>query len=235
MNDENREGVNESASSEISQDKAPLTVYREIVQQAPLSIWASLGVEDDYKLVAWNDGAAEVYGHSADYAIGKNYLDLIISDLEREDSASDCGQIISEGRVYRNFLATDEASDGSERVMLTNCFRVFHPVLGKHLQVEIALDVSEADLFSDEERRHRELREIASVKKQTRRQLEAGTEINDLKLKISRLTRVLHETGKMLSYVERSGIGLNEITREDIDRLIKRVDRNIREEHDSKV
>lgn len=204
-----------------------LSVFRDIVVQAPLSIWASLGADDGYKIVAWNGGAEAIYGHSREEAIGKNYLDLFISDEEREQSAADCDEIIGEGRVFENFLATDEASDGSVRVMLTNCFRVMDPITGKYIQVEVALDVSDEGLFSEEERRHRELRELAFAKKQLRRDLQAGTEINDLRLKITRLSRQLHEAGKVLSYIERSSLKVDDFTRDEINRLVQSISRNI--------
>jgi len=204
-----------------------LSVYRDIVMQAPLSIWASLGADDNYEIVAWNQGAEEIYGHMAKEAIGRNYLDLFISEEEREQSAADCDKILNEGQVFENFLATDKASDGSVRVMLTNCFRINDPRTSKHLQVEVALDVSDEGLFSEEERRHRELRELAFAKKQARRELQAGTEISDLRLKISRLTRLLLESGKVLSYIERANIAVDEYTRDEIIRLVHSISRNI--------
>lgn len=221
------DGVEPNPAANVDHDE--FSIYKDIIFQAPLSIWASLGADDDYRIVSWNSGAERIYGHSASEAIGKNYLDLFISEEEREQSAADCDEIIDEGRVFENFLATDTASDGSVRVMLTNCFRVRDPRRQKYLQVEVALDVSDEGLFSEEERRHRELRELALAKRQARRELKAGTEINDLRLKITRLSRLLHEAGKVLSYIERSNLKVDDFTRDEINRLVQSISRNLEE------
>jgi signal transduction histidine kinase len=100
----------------------------------------------------------KIYGYKKKDALGKNYVNLFVGELEGPDSISDCDSVIDEGKVFRNFLATDIANDGSKRVMLTNCFRIWDDQQKEYLQAEIGLDVSELE---KSEERYRTLREMA--------------------------------------------------------------------------
>jgi len=127
-----------------------------IIDHAPFSIWASQGKNGNYKIVLWNNGAEKIYGFSKDEAIGQNYLDLFISDEERADSAKDCESIISEGKVFKHFLAEDIAQDGTKRTIVTNCFRIWDSIEQQYLQVEIGLDISELEKSKEENHTLRE-------------------------------------------------------------------------------
>ena len=130
-----------------------------IMDRAPISIWAC---NRDFKIVFWSAGTDSVYGHSRKDAIGKNYLDLFVSDEERERSASDCLRVIDEDYIQKNFLAYDRLPDGNRRALLTNCFRVFDTDSQEYLQAEVALEVAELEPIIEE---HRTLRELGIRKK----------------------------------------------------------------------
>lgn len=195
-----------------------------IVRDAPISIWASKGRDGNHKIVFWNAGAEKIYQIPEEEAIDENYLELIISDEEKEESESDCEKVL-QGVVYENFLATDIARDGSHRVMITNCFRARHPVSQEYLQIEMALDISDTELFSKEELKLRNMREVAIHRKHAREMLAHQVEKEDLVLRIKRLSEELREAAKSLSYLETSHEGIDDDTRVDVQRQIRRVAR----------
>jgi len=172
-----KEQISDSTDLDISNElTSDVTINREIttedrlflaiVKQAPFTMWASKGKEGNYEITLWNEGAEKIYGFKKDTALGKNYLDLFINDLEREESAADCEEVI-QGQEFRNFLATDIAADGSRRIMLTNCFRIWDGT--EYLQAEVGLDVSELESSEEE---YRTLREYGIEKRETSHRLE---------------------------------------------------------------
>jgi PAS domain S-box-containing protein len=65
-----------------------------IIDRAPFSTWAC---NRNFSIVFWSAGTAKVYGRTEEEAIGKNYLDLFVSEEERERSAKDCIDVIDNG------------------------------------------------------------------------------------------------------------------------------------------
>lgn len=126
----------------IYRDKSYL--LPEIINLAHVSVWASKGEDDDFKIVYWNQGAEEIYKIDAEHAIGKNYLDLFVSDLEREQSIKDCKEILS-GKVIRNYIAEDITKNGESRRILANVFRTWDPREKCYLQVEIGINFEETE------------------------------------------------------------------------------------------
>ena len=126
-----------------------------VAEQAPISIWASRCKDGNFEISLWNEGAAHIYGHNQAKAVGSSYLDLIVSDEEREESATDCDAILC-GKVFRNFIAFDLAEDGTRRAMLTNCFRIWDKEEHEYLQAEVALLVPELEPIIKEHQRIRE-------------------------------------------------------------------------------
>jgi PAS domain S-box-containing protein len=124
------------------------------VEETHVSMWAC---DEDFRIVLWNDGAARIYGRSADSVLGKRYDELIVHPAEREQSLEDCLKIIRDGTRFENFLASDHDARGRERQILTNCFRITDPISGTHYQAEIGVDI--ADL-PDAQLKLRTLREL---------------------------------------------------------------------------
>lgn len=114
----------------------------EILEHAPIAVWAASGCEHDYAIRIWNAGAERLYGYSHAEAIGANYLDLFVNALEREQAIADHESTIRNRQTYRN-LARDVTADGSERLILTQGFPLLDPRNGEYLQAEIGTDVTE--------------------------------------------------------------------------------------------
>ena len=92
-----------------------------LIKSAHVSIWAA---DRDYKIVLWNSGAEKIYGHSEKDALGTNYLELFVDEVERERSAADCRRIIGTDYRQHNCIAYDHDTSGRRTHMLTNCFRI---------------------------------------------------------------------------------------------------------------
>ncbi len=114
----------------------------EILEHAPIAVWAASGGEHDYAIRIWNSGAERLYGYSHDEAIGANYLDLFVNELERDQAIADHERTILQRKTYRN-LARDVTADGSERLILTQGFPLWDPRTSEYLQAEIGTDVTE--------------------------------------------------------------------------------------------
>ncbi len=125
-----------------------------LVKKAHVSIWAA---DRDQRIVLWNSGAEKIYGHSERDALGKNYLELIVDEVERDQSGADCRRIIDTDYRQDNCLAYDHDTSGKRTHMLTNCFRITDPTTGEHYQAEIGIEISDLGLKDQE---HRELREV---------------------------------------------------------------------------
>jgi PAS domain S-box-containing protein len=125
-----------------------------ILDQAPFTMWAC---NRNFEIVLWAGSAPQIYERAKEEALGKNYLQLFVDPPEREQSEIDCLKIIDLNYVQKNFLAYDDAKDGTRRTMLTNCFRIFDKDRGEYLQAEVALEVGDLELRKEE---HRTLREV---------------------------------------------------------------------------
>lgn len=151
-----------------------LEFLRGLYSSAPLSIWASLGKEHNYRIVYWNEGAEKIYGISAEDAIGKNYLDVFVAEEDpqvRRDSENDCDEIINNGKTFVNYMAVDNKvvngvkSPNYPILLLTNVFRII--VGGQGYQVEMAVDVTSSGLLKFRKPEFRQLKQIvAQVEKE---------------------------------------------------------------------
>lgn len=125
-----------------------------LIKNAHVSIWAA---DREHKIVLWNSGAEKIYGHSEKDALGKDYLALIVDEVEREQSAIDCRRIIDTDYRQHNCIAYDHDTSGRRTHMLTNCFRIVDPATGEHYQAEIGVEITDLNLKLEE---HRALREV---------------------------------------------------------------------------
>lgn len=136
-----------------------------ILDRSPFTIWAC---DKDFNIQLWAGACGRNYGYSADEAIGKNYLELFVDDHEKDQSCGDCIAIIEKDKVFSNFLASDIAEDGSTRLMLTNCFRIYDEDTQQWLQAEIGLEISDLE---DSEKEHRNIREKGAYDRGMRKKL----------------------------------------------------------------
>ncbi|MFI6345668.1 ATP-binding protein [Streptomyces sp. NPDC050560] len=135
-----------------------LRLLTEIVSKVSASVWAAAGPEDDYAIRLWNRGAERLYGIPRERAVGENYLDLFVNELERDQAAADHADIVATGREFRN-LANDVLADGTERMLLTVGFPLWDEARGQHLLAELGVDVTDVPLA--DEARLRQAREEA--------------------------------------------------------------------------
>ena len=181
--------------------------FEALYAQSPLSIWASLGKEHNYRVVYWNEGAEKIYGIPAEEAIGQNYLDLFVADegpQVRRDSENDCDDIILNGTQFINYMAVDNKrirrvkSPEHPILLLTNVFRVF--VEGQGYQVEMAVDVTSSGLLKYRRPEFRQLKQVVGqIEKEM--QLIAYDNINTINDK-SKLEKLILDTITELSEAE---------------------------------
>jgi PAS domain S-box-containing protein len=169
--------ADDGASSELA------SVLREIIDKVEATVWAAAGPDHNFEIRAWNRGAERLYGFSAIEAIGKNYLDLFVNPLEREQARIDHVEIVENQRTYRN-LATDIMSDGTERRMLTMGFPVRDPTDGADLLGELGVDVT--DLANADEQHLQRMRESAIRQEEKRALGNLLTYLTELNLRLAR-------------------------------------------------
>jgi PAS domain S-box-containing protein len=114
----------------------------EILENAPVAVWAAAGHQDNYAIRLWNSGAQRLYGYTRAEALGANYLELFVNELEREQAIADHERTVKAQEPYRN-LARDVMANGTERLILTQGFPLWDPRTNEFLQAEIGTDVTE--------------------------------------------------------------------------------------------
>jgi len=129
----------------------------------PVSFWLSAGRDDDYKIVLWNKGAEEIYGYTAEEAVGKSYIDLFVEGPARKQSMIDADALI-DGDDYShpiNCLAIDNyrADSKKEIILLTNVFR--YEWEGKGYQAELGVNLTPSGFleFLDDSYRNKRIKD----------------------------------------------------------------------------
>jgi PAS domain S-box-containing protein len=117
-----------------------------IFDRLPMPIWAC---DRNCRIVFWNDGAARLYGYSAEEAIGQDFVDLFVNKPEREKARIDCVDIIDNDKPIKN-MADDIDKHGNTRKLVTQCFAVYNVEDHSGLQVEISYEVQDIDRLRDE-------------------------------------------------------------------------------------
>lgn len=136
-----------------------------IIDRSPFTLWAC---DRNYRIVLWNKACVQVYGHPPETAIGAEFAQLFVDDVEAVQAREDCLKIIDHDVAFKNFLAYDHSKMGTRRTMLTNCFRVWDEGKREYLQAEVALEISDLQLRVEE---HRNLRELGSALREQQKSL----------------------------------------------------------------
>ncbi|HPO87511.1 MAG TPA: hypothetical protein PLN86_16855 [Candidatus Hydrogenedentes bacterium] len=145
-----RKEINELKNSPSQANSAGklIQLAPDIVEKAFYSIWACRDSSKNYEILFWNQGAEKIYNTPREKAIGLNFVNTFVNDLEKRTSAAQIDEIIHDGRIFKNFLAIDHTPDGDNRMMLIDNFRIWDSVEGEYVQVEMALYVTESELLN---------------------------------------------------------------------------------------
>ncbi|MGH3717236.1 MAG: PAS domain-containing sensor histidine kinase [Pseudonocardiaceae bacterium] len=125
--------------------------------ECPVSFWLSEGCENDFRIVFWNSGAEMIYGYPRTEALGQSYLNLFVTDEQREQSRVDAQRVIDTGEHPRNCIAIDKNKSGGEIILLTNVFRFVYE--GYPYQAEIAVNLTPSgflEFLDDDYRKQRD-------------------------------------------------------------------------------
>ncbi len=80
-------------------------------------------LNQEYRIVEWNEEAEKVFGWSRDSVLGEDYFLLFIAPNERESLKENLDMSLSYGKVQRNLESKVLVADGSERTLLWNVNR----------------------------------------------------------------------------------------------------------------
>jgi len=136
----------------------------QILDWVDFTIWAC---DKNHKIVLWDGKCEQNYKISKNEAIGKNYLYLIVKDIERRQSEIDCDKIINTGEPQHFRLCEDEDSRGMPLQIITQCCRIYNDD-DEPLQAEMAIYIDfdklkrESDEFLEKEKRENDEIEAAS-------------------------------------------------------------------------
>ena len=135
----------------------------------PRPLWTSTV---EAKISYWNDYAEKTYNYPRKKAIGRDFIDLFVSEPEREQAAEDLISIIfgEKGDEYYN-MCKDKDKNGRPVILVTCCFPVLDVRKGEIAQAELSFDLRqlpelESDLNSMYERHRKNEEEARELKKQ---------------------------------------------------------------------
>lgn len=144
-----------------------------ILEHLPMPIWAC---DRNCRIVFWNEGAARLYGYSADEAIGQDFVDLFVNKPERDKARLDCVDIIDNDRPIKN-RADDIDKHGNTRKLVTQCFALYNVEGHSGLQVELSYEVQDIERLQAE---------LGTIQEAFRR---SETESDELRRKLVDVTR----------------------------------------------
>jgi PAS domain S-box-containing protein len=114
--------------------------------RAGVAMWAADDQEHGFAIVYWNQGAETIYGYPAHEVLGKSYIDLFVSEDEKPRAISDHRHVIEHPNLstFWQRTANDVTSEGRVLPVLYSSFAVFAPRLGRHLFVEVDVDITKS-------------------------------------------------------------------------------------------
>ncbi len=111
---------------------------RRLLQSLPTAVTV---IDERGVVVYWNDRAEDLYGHSADEAVGRPIADLQIADMESREARQIIKEVISTGRWEGDYEAT--RSDGTKVPVHHTLERIVDDAIGFRGMVGASLDISE--------------------------------------------------------------------------------------------
>jgi hypothetical protein len=123
-----------------------------IFDRIPMPVWAC---DRACRIVLWNESAARLYDYPAAEAVGKDFVDLFVNDLEKEKARVDCVDIIDNNHIIRN-MADDIDKHKVTKNLVTHCFPVYNAGPHAGLQVEISYEIQGVERLEKELRRLQE-------------------------------------------------------------------------------
>lgn len=93
---------------------------RTFVQTAGIII---IVLNQDYRIVEWNEEAEKVFGWKRDCVIGEDYFSLLIPPRRQKNLKQIFAAILSTGKIQRNIETKVLLADGGERTILWNINR----------------------------------------------------------------------------------------------------------------
>ncbi|MGH6837475.1 MAG: PAS domain S-box protein [Methylocella sp.] len=174
-----------------------------IFDRIPMPVWAC---DREFRIVFWNEGAARLYGYSAEEAIGRDFVKLFVNPPEREKAKADCREIIDNNKPIKN-MADDIDKHGNTRTLVTQCFPIYNVDGHSGLQVEISYEVQDYDRLKAElvelqaasRRKQEQIEELQrKLVEETRRRALSALETMSQAVKEShRLRQIATETAEL--------------------------------------
>jgi PAS domain S-box-containing protein len=141
-------------------------LYHLAVVEAPVSVWAC---DRNWEIKFWNSGAEKIYNTRKEDVIGKSFLELFVSDKDREQAIADIKRVFN-GEIIQGYVAEDVLPDGTTKTIYTTVYPLFDENGSVYLQAEIGLDITE--------------------QAKAAKTLKAAREVSRILIKESRLTEV---------------------------------------------
>lgn len=119
------------------------SVLNGLVQQTNLSLWAADDADHGFAIRYWSQGAEEIYGFSSSYALGRNYLELLVDPVDRPMAIQDHQRVLDDvGRTSWQFVVDDRTAGKRLKTVLASCFRCWDETLQRNLLTEVGIDIS---------------------------------------------------------------------------------------------
>ncbi len=96
--------------------------FRTLFETAPVAVWT---FDRDGRILDWNKTAEQIYGWSAEEAVGKTMFELMVSPENVERTKKGI-VLVFRGEVMRNEEYEDICADGHQVVVLANEYPIFN-------------------------------------------------------------------------------------------------------------
>jgi PAS domain S-box-containing protein len=114
--------------------------------RAGVAVWAADDEDHGFAIRYWNRGAEAIYGYLADRVLGRSYIDLFVSDEERDRAIRDHRHVLEHPTLstFWQRTANDVTSEGRVLPVLYSTFAMYAPPLERYLLVEVDVDITKS-------------------------------------------------------------------------------------------